>query len=173
MQKEQVKQTIISAISEILGVSEEEISCERKLQDYGLDSIVGVEMVGRLNKCYGLNLSKTAVYTYPTVNQLTEYVVNSLNNEQVKYFSSEDDYNNSALGRYGRNMGQEGSVTETYKVEKTTEKSKMDKLVEKLSEKYGDLPSEVYEGVNSPNELAQRVSDYLNMKEFEENGKKH
>ena len=173
MQTEQVKQTIITAISEILGINEEEISCERRLQDYGMDSIVGVEMIERLNKSYGLNLSKTAVYTYPTVKQLTEYVMNSVNNEQGSYSSFEDDYNDSALRRYGRNMGQKGSVTEAYRCEEKLMKSRMYRLIEKLSAKYGDISPEVYEGVTSLEELARRISDYLNMKEFEENGKKH
>lgn len=173
MQTEKVKQTIITAISEILGISKEEISYERKLQDYGMDSIVGVEMIERLNKSYGLNLSKTAVYTYPTVNQLTEYVMNSLHNEQSSYFSSEDDYNNSALSRYGRNMEQQESLTENYRGEEKIQKFRIDRLIEKLSAKYGNISPEVYEDVTSPEELAQRISDYLNMKEFEENGKKN
>lgn len=172
MQTKDVKETIIEIITEILGLTSEEISYERKLQDYGLDSIVGVEMVGRLNKIYGLNLHKTAVYSYPTINQLTEYVLTALNDEKMEYYSSEDDYNNTALGRYGRSVGQEGSVTETYTKEENKEQSfnqiQIEKMVEKLTKKYGDIPKEVYEGCTKLEELAQRVSDYLNMRDVED-----
>lgn len=186
MSKETVKEEILHIISEILGLSDEEISCERKLQDYGLDSIVGVELVSKLNQNYGLNLHKTAVYSYPTVNKLTDYVCDALKDNRTTYYSAEDEYNNNALSCYGRSVGEEGSVTAGYKAENKPEKvevaeqetekqetgeqnglspKKLQQLIAKMSAKYGEIPKEVYEGCTELEQLAQRISDYLNVRE--------
>lgn len=167
MNEENIKKTLIEVISQILGVEEKEISCARNLQDYGLDSIVGVELIDKINKKYNTKLHKTSVYTYPTINKLVEHISSVLNSGNIDLETEEDKYNENALKNFGQNV-----VNEKTAEEEGLDVQKMKYMLKKLSEKYGYIPEEVSANCKSLEELAQNVSDYLNVRDMGENGKK-
>ena len=51
-----------------------DLDCDKPLLDHGIDSIVGIEFVNALNKHFQIKIAVAKLYDYSTVNQLTDYV---------------------------------------------------------------------------------------------------
>ena len=56
-------------------INEENIDEEAKFVDIGLDSITGVTWIRKINKEYGLSITTTKVYYYPTLKEFAKYVM--------------------------------------------------------------------------------------------------
>ena len=61
-------------VAEALFLEERKIDEGKKFADLGLDSILAVELVKRLNGEFGVNLSAAALYSYATTRQLAVHV---------------------------------------------------------------------------------------------------
>ena len=61
-------------VAEALFLEERKIDAGKKFADLGLDSILAVELVKRLNGEFGVNLSAAALYSYATTRQLAVHV---------------------------------------------------------------------------------------------------
>ncbi|MDQ1350634.1 MAG: polyketide synthase PksL [Acidobacteriota bacterium] len=83
MLQAKIKETIKQKAAAVLCLSLDEIDDNQRLSELGMDSIIGVELINTLNKTFYIDLKKSVLYDYPTVNRLTDYLV-TLNEETRK-----------------------------------------------------------------------------------------
>ncbi|WP_417675559.1 SDR family NAD(P)-dependent oxidoreductase [Roseibium sp.] len=65
---------LLTALAETLNVPPSAIDVERSFADYGLDSILGAELVHRLRKALGIDLDQTALFDFTNVVRLEGYL---------------------------------------------------------------------------------------------------
>lgn len=65
---------IIDLLAQLLGLDRSEIDADMPYQNYGLDSIIGINFVAQLNEHFPDGVSPMDLYRYPTINQLVEYI---------------------------------------------------------------------------------------------------
>lgn len=70
-----VLQTVMDAASSVIGTSLEPTA---SLMEAGLDSLGAVELRNQLSRCFGLDLSATLTFDYPTVAAVAGYLVAEL-----------------------------------------------------------------------------------------------
>lgn len=73
---------ILSA--ELLKADAKTIETNKELSKYGLDSIIMLNMLGRIDKKYNISLLPTAFSEYPTIETLAEHVLNEINQPSVE-----------------------------------------------------------------------------------------
>ncbi|WP_340201867.1 SDR family NAD(P)-dependent oxidoreductase [Ascidiimonas sp. W6] len=88
---EQVKQVLTEIFSEILELSIEELEDHTNFEEYGIDSIMINQFNIRLEKKIG-QVSKTLLYEYHTINELSEYLFNE-NKNAFQYLLKEPSQN--------------------------------------------------------------------------------
>ncbi|TAN51285.1 MAG: SDR family NAD(P)-dependent oxidoreductase, partial [Methylococcaceae bacterium] len=74
---ESVERLIVTAMAETLEIDPEELNVDMPHAEFGLDSILGVEVVSRVNRLGGFELSATDLFNYPTIRELAGYIVAS------------------------------------------------------------------------------------------------
>ncbi|MGD1702710.1 SDR family NAD(P)-dependent oxidoreductase [Dapis sp. BLCC M229] len=62
-------------VAQILGTSSQQIDFKQGFFDMGMDSLMAVELRGRLQKSLGCNLPSTLIFKYPTLKALADYLV--------------------------------------------------------------------------------------------------
>lgn len=62
--------------------AETEIDPGRALADYGLQSVIAIQVTGELEDRLGLELDPTIFFDYPTVDQLATFLEEELEREQ-------------------------------------------------------------------------------------------
>ncbi|MCP4283789.1 MAG: SDR family NAD(P)-dependent oxidoreductase [Gammaproteobacteria bacterium] len=72
--REQVKETLIRGISELLHVNPEDIDDEAELAEYGCDPITLSELTVRLNQEYALDVASTVFFEHPTLRGVAAYL---------------------------------------------------------------------------------------------------
>jgi acyl transferase domain-containing protein/acyl carrier protein/enoyl-CoA hydratase/carnithine racemase len=65
---------LLTALAETLNVAPPAIDVERSFADYGLDSILGAELVHRLRKALAIDLDQTALFDFTNVVRLESYL---------------------------------------------------------------------------------------------------
>ncbi len=75
---EVLQSELITSLAEALYMSDGEIDIDEKFIDMGLDSITGVEWIQKINKAYGVSVSATKVYDYPTIREFAGYLLKEL-----------------------------------------------------------------------------------------------
>ncbi|MFD0364917.1 SDR family NAD(P)-dependent oxidoreductase [Nocardia sp. GCM10030253] len=65
---------VTGMVAEGLGVSRAEVHPELPLSEYGVDSILAVKIIDRVNARYGLSLRPTVVFDHPSVRQLSRRI---------------------------------------------------------------------------------------------------
>jgi acyl transferase domain-containing protein/NADPH:quinone reductase-like Zn-dependent oxidoreductase/NAD(P)-dependent dehydrogenase (short-subunit alcohol dehydrogenase family)/acyl carrier protein/SAM-dependent methyltransferase len=75
MLEDHVKTTIRQSVSDVLRMDEAAIRNDRSFADYGVDSIVGVQLVRQIGEAYGIALPTMAIFDYHNVNSLTEHLL--------------------------------------------------------------------------------------------------
>lgn len=71
---ERIERTIVRQIAESLQRPSRDIDRTRPFADYGIDSVIGVELVQRLNHALTLDLPTTVLFQYRSVTQLASYI---------------------------------------------------------------------------------------------------
>lgn len=69
-----IESEIIAGITEILKVESDAINVTKELISYGFDSVTFVRLANFLKKIYGVTLSPTVFFEYPSVQALTTYL---------------------------------------------------------------------------------------------------
>ncbi|WP_432103582.1 SDR family NAD(P)-dependent oxidoreductase [Streptomyces sp. bgisy091] len=69
-----VQDLLAASIAETLGRADTELDPDRPFIDFGVSSIILVELVDRLNARLGTDLKTTALFDHPTLAELTEHV---------------------------------------------------------------------------------------------------
>lgn len=75
-----VKNAIIEKLAEALKVDKNTIDYDESFADYGLDSIIGVQLVQVLKDFLNIELETTSLFDYSSVNQLTNYIISNNKN---------------------------------------------------------------------------------------------
>ncbi|MCX8131716.1 MAG: amino acid adenylation domain-containing protein [Clostridia bacterium] len=70
-----IKQTIAQKMSESLKVDIGRIDYDESLSDYGLDSIIAVNLVRVIGQALAVELEITIMFEYNTINQLTDFIL--------------------------------------------------------------------------------------------------
>ncbi|WP_039798178.1 thioester reductase domain-containing protein [Nocardia araoensis] len=65
---------LVALVAEGLGVGRGEVRAELPLSDYGVDSILAVKIIDRVNARYGLALRPTVVFDHPSVRLLSRHM---------------------------------------------------------------------------------------------------
>jgi acyl carrier protein len=73
-----LKEYVQSQVARILRMPLSKLANDRALGSFGLDSLMAVELRNRLETDLDLKLSATLVWNYPTVNQLSTYLLDKL-----------------------------------------------------------------------------------------------
>jgi acyl carrier protein len=74
----EIREWIVSRLSEKLRVSPEEIRLDEPLIDQGLDSMEFVALVGELERWLGCRFKDNPLIDYPTLNTLSEFLADQL-----------------------------------------------------------------------------------------------
>ncbi|QOS80422.1 SDR family NAD(P)-dependent oxidoreductase [Paenibacillus sp. JNUCC31] len=77
---EQLIAELAQTLADALFMSLHEIDYDRSFIEMGMDSIIGVEWIQAINKRYGLSISATRVYDYPTLREFSIYLAGELPN---------------------------------------------------------------------------------------------
>ena len=72
--KRNVLRELKKAIAQALFLKEEIIEDNKSFSEYGVDSVLGVELIRQINEKFNLKLPATRLYDYPTLNVLTEFI---------------------------------------------------------------------------------------------------
>jgi polyketide synthase PksN len=67
-------EALATSLAEALFLEREEVELDKPFIDMGLDSIVAAEWVRTLNTRYGITMTVTRVYDYPTIQTLAIFV---------------------------------------------------------------------------------------------------
>jgi acyl carrier protein len=70
----EIQAWIISYLSELLKVEQDEIDVKIPFDRYGLDSSAAVGLTGDLETWLGFDLDPTLLYDYPTIDALAQYL---------------------------------------------------------------------------------------------------
>jgi acyl transferase domain-containing protein len=73
-----IEQDLQVLVGEILYLNKSEVDTTKKFIEMGVDSVIGMELVTRLNQNYNLNMSATRLYDYPNIVELAKYIHDAL-----------------------------------------------------------------------------------------------
>lgn len=77
----QVKHILHSQLAKSIKIPIERISFNVAFSEYGMDSVMGVSFVKKINDVLGLELNSAILFDYTTINQLTGFIMKSYENE--------------------------------------------------------------------------------------------
>ncbi|MDR3060288.1 MAG: SDR family NAD(P)-dependent oxidoreductase, partial [Prevotella sp.] len=77
-----IQDNLLNCLSDILKISLHDIHKNTAFSDYGLDSILGVSFVDRINKQLSISLNTAVIFEYSSVDALTKHIVSTYN-EQI------------------------------------------------------------------------------------------
>lgn len=72
--RDKITEFMISSLSEALYVDRNHIDTEKKFIDMGMDSIIGIEWIAKINRNFAINIGATKIYEFPCINQLSEHI---------------------------------------------------------------------------------------------------
>jgi acyl carrier protein len=75
LNQEEITALVLNCFVSVLGLEVTEIDRETPLQQYGMDSITGIDYTEQLGKHFPDVVAPMDLYRYPTLNQLTEYIL--------------------------------------------------------------------------------------------------
>jgi acyl transferase domain-containing protein/acyl carrier protein len=85
------------AISELLEINIKNISDDIPLSDLGVDSIIAIDVVAKINKDLSITIEAIDLFSYPTINDLSNYIAEkytvfiNIDNECIQEKSSHDE----------------------------------------------------------------------------------
>jgi acyl transferase domain-containing protein/acyl carrier protein/SAM-dependent methyltransferase len=77
-QSEQVEETITGVLAQLLDIDKSAFDPELSFQNYGVDSLMAVAIIDRLNEIFNHRLRKTDLFNYSTIRTLGQHIVNDL-----------------------------------------------------------------------------------------------
>jgi acyl carrier protein len=76
--KEDIANWLVINLSKVLDINVSDIDQSLQFEDYGLDSITAVGLVGELAQWLKQELDPSIIYDYPSIDFLSEYIVEEL-----------------------------------------------------------------------------------------------
>lgn len=82
---------LVESLSEVLYIDKSSIVITKEFSDMGIDSILGIEWIKKLNKMFQADFNATMLYEYTTVKELEQYIAQNLSTKSsvIKYEESE------------------------------------------------------------------------------------
>ncbi|MEU9092423.1 acyltransferase domain-containing protein [Streptomyces sp. NPDC048428] len=74
----EVESILRTAIARIVGTSPERVGADQPLHELGMDSLMSVELRKRLERKFGVELSSSLIFNYPTVRKLVPYLTDKV-----------------------------------------------------------------------------------------------
>lgn len=81
MNRDEISSLLTRTLAKFLELEVTEINADTPYQQYGMDSIIGINFVAALNEHFTDILSPMDLYRYPTLKQLLQYVLESTNTD--------------------------------------------------------------------------------------------
>ncbi|HEX8619040.1 MAG TPA: SDR family NAD(P)-dependent oxidoreductase, partial [Thermoanaerobaculia bacterium] len=75
---EQLQQQLKAILAAVLRIDAAMIDADQPFSEFGLDSFLGVELIIAINKKYGTELSNIKVFDYPTVKELSLFLLQEI-----------------------------------------------------------------------------------------------
>jgi FkbH-like protein len=133
-----IQQKIVAGICDSLGTEASEIDFDKPFSEYGVDSILAVELISYINRSFGIVVRTTVLFDYSTVNDLTRFL--------------ESQYG-QAISDLLSTMEEEVAVTEEVEVEVEVEDEEYEEV-----DAYEEV--EEYEEEEHEQDLADRKSGH-------------
>ncbi|MDT8977370.1 SDR family NAD(P)-dependent oxidoreductase [Paenibacillus sp. chi10] len=76
---ETLREELKAGLAEALSMQPGDIDDDAKFVDLGLDSIIGVEWIHKVNERYSTSVAVTKVYDYPTIAEFTGFILQEVN----------------------------------------------------------------------------------------------
>lgn len=73
-----IRNTVRKIVAETLFINEDEINDSQNFQELGIDSILGVEIAGKIKQQFKLPFEATVLYNYPTIHDLTQFITHQI-----------------------------------------------------------------------------------------------
>ena len=73
--KQYVEKTIEACVAEALDLGDRPIESDKPFSDFGVDSIIGIDVINKINDAFGIVLKTIAIYDYSNVKRLSEYII--------------------------------------------------------------------------------------------------
>lgn len=86
---EQVRELLTTILATLLELKINEIDADTPLQNYGMDSIIGINFISKLAEHFSDTVSPMDLYRYPTINKLVNYIIDSCQTSTIKNKSIE------------------------------------------------------------------------------------
>ena len=78
MEIDHAQRVLRELLAGALYIENNKIEADEKFVDMGLDSVIGVELIRKINERFNIELAATDLYNYPTVNTLSKYIYDQL-----------------------------------------------------------------------------------------------
>jgi len=75
-----VEESILKILAEILEIDKIQLDPEKTHTDYGVDSILAIEIIDRINEELKIRLNSTDLFNYPTIKKLSSYILETFGN---------------------------------------------------------------------------------------------
>ncbi len=75
MVNDYARMIIRESIAKSIKIDERKIQDDRSFSEYGVDSIIGVNLINSLNKCFNISINTTALFEYNNVNSLLKHII--------------------------------------------------------------------------------------------------
>ncbi|MCB2312713.1 amino acid adenylation domain-containing protein [Clostridium tagluense] len=157
-----IKQSIIEKLSKSLKLDVNEIKNDESFADYGLDSLIGVNLVNLLNQKFSIELEVTCLFDYPSVNELTNYIFSNFQSVTEEFLiQNKGDFNNQS----SQVISKEDNITIVG--EKTTQQPNDEQSKQNgpiaiigMSGRFpqADSVNELWEHLSKGNDLIERVT---------------
>ena len=87
---------ILGIIAEAIDMDKDEINIDMPYSEYGIDSILSIEVIAKLNRKLNINLKTTDLFNYTTIRSLSEYIMKEF---EIKLKKSDEVESKVEIGR--------------------------------------------------------------------------
>lgn len=133
VQESNLSKSLRQFLADELHLEIDEIDGDEQFIDLGLDSITGVTWVRKINEVYNLSIEATKVYSYPTLNEFTDYITSNLVETENKSHSIVKDIHQISSNNDSSKTSNELLVRES---EKNIQKEKINTDVTETVKQY-------------------------------------
>jgi len=74
-----IQEDLTASLADALFMKASEVDSDKKFMEMGLDSIIAVEWIKKLNKHYHTDVSAPIIYDYPNISEFSSYLLQELN----------------------------------------------------------------------------------------------
>ncbi len=84
-----LRTTLVRQVSEHLDISEALIDTDAELSEFGFDSVTVTGFANTINRKFGLDLTPTVFFEYPTIDQVCTYLLSEYHDQVDDFYSQE------------------------------------------------------------------------------------